>query len=162
MRNMTEGSIGRHLIQYAVPMILGNLFQLTYNAADSVIIGKFLGENALAAVATSNPVMTIMILGASGIGIGASVIMGKFYGAKDHAALKREFSTTVISCTVFSLLVFLLGSLLTPEILTWRYRICGSSSSAFYFLSNIISCPTRCEASAIPGRRWFFCRCPVC
>lgn len=118
MRNMTEGSIGRHLIQYAVPMILGNLFQLTYNAADSVIIGKFLGENALAAVATSNPVMTIMILGASGIGIGASVIMGKFYGAKDHAALKREFSTTVISCTVFSLLVFLLGSLLTPEILT--------------------------------------------
>ena len=118
MRNMTEGSIGRHLIQYAVPMILGNLFQLTYNAADSVIIGKFLGENALAAVATSNPVMTIMILGASGIGIGASVIMGKFYGAKDHAALKREFSTTVISCTVVSLLVFLLGSLLTPEILT--------------------------------------------
>lgn len=127
MRNMTEGSIGRHLIQYAVPMILGNLFQLTYNAADSVIIGKFLGENALAAVSTSNPVMTIMVLGASGIGIGASVITGRFYGAKDYAALKREFSTTVISCTVFSLLVFLFGSLLTPAML----RLIHTPEAAF-------------------------------
>lgn len=119
MKDMTQGSITRNLIRYAVPMILGNLMQLTYNAADSVIIGKYMGEEALAAVSTSNPIMTIMVLGASGIGIGASVIMGKFCGAKDYAKLKREFSTTVLFSTAFSFLVFLLGIFTTPLLLSW-------------------------------------------
>ena len=96
MHDMTKGSISRHLICYAIPMILGNILQLTYNAVDSVIIGKCLGEEALAAVSTSNPVMTIMILGASGLGIGASVIMSRFYGAKDLEGFRKEFSTTVL------------------------------------------------------------------
>ena len=67
MRKMTQGSIARHLIAYALPLILGNLFQLTYNAVDSIVIGKFAGENALAAVSAANPVMTIVILGVSGV-----------------------------------------------------------------------------------------------
>lgn len=119
MKDMTQGSIIKHIIGYAVPMILGNILQLTYNAADSMIIGKYLGENALAAVSTSNPIMTIMVLGASGIGIGASVIMGKLYGAKDEDGVKREYATTLISGTVLSLLVFCFGILMTPQILSW-------------------------------------------
>ena len=117
MRDMTRGSIGRHLLAYAIPMIAGNILQLTYNAVDSVIIGKYLGEDALAAVGTANPVMTIMILGASGIGIGASVLISKFYGAKDFEGLKKEFSTTVIFGVFFSFLVFLVGFLLSGDIL---------------------------------------------
>ena len=77
MRKMTQGSIARHLIAYALPLILGNLFQLTYNAVDSIVIGKFAGENALAAVSAANPVMTIVILGVSGVSIGASVLMSR-------------------------------------------------------------------------------------
>ena len=119
MQNMTSGKISLHLIKYAIPMILGNIMQLTYNAVDSVIIGKCLGETALAAVSTSGPIMTIMVLGASGIGIGASVIMSRYYGAGDRAALKREFSTTVIFSTVFSLVVFAVGMVLNRQILTW-------------------------------------------
>lgn len=119
MQNMTRGSIIRHLIRYAVPMILGNLLQLTYNAADSVIIAKYLGKDALAAVSSCNPVMTVMVLGASGIGIGASVLMSRFYGAGDHETLRREFSTTVLFSTVFSLAVFALGELLARNILSW-------------------------------------------
>ncbi len=119
MQDMTRGGIGRHLIRYAVPMVLGNMMQLTYNAVDSVIIGKTLGEDALAAVSTANPIMTIMILGASGIGIGASVIMSRFYGAKELERLKREFSTTVIFSTIFSVAVFLAGFLLAGRLLTW-------------------------------------------
>ncbi|MDO4960546.1 MAG: MATE family efflux transporter [Eubacteriales bacterium] len=117
MQDMTEGSISSHLIKYAVPMILGNLLQLTYNAADSVIIGKCLGEQALAAVSTAGPIMTVMILGASGIGIGASVIMSRFYGAKDMESFRREFSTTVIFSTLFSLAVFVLGFGFSAELL---------------------------------------------
>ncbi len=119
MRDMTVGSIEGHLIKYAVPMILGNIIQLTYNAADSVIIGKYLGEEALAAVSVSNPIMTIMILGASGIGIGASVIMSRFYGAGDMEKLKREFSTTLIFGALFSLAVFIMGFLLSGQMLRW-------------------------------------------
>ena len=78
MRKMTQGSIARHLIAYALPLILGNIFQLTYNAVDSIVIGKFAGENALAAVSAANPVMTIVILSVSGVSIGASVLMSRF------------------------------------------------------------------------------------
>ena len=119
MHDMTKGSISRHLIRYAIPMILGNILQLTYNAVDSVIIGKCLGEEALAAVSTSNPVMTIMILGASGLGIGASVIMSRFYGAKDLEGFRKEFSTTVLFTTFLSFVLFLAGMILSPHILRW-------------------------------------------
>ncbi len=114
---MTKGSIFLHIILYALPMILGNYLQLTYNMADSIIIGKFLGEDSLAAVSTVNPIMTLMVLGASGIGMGASIIIARLFGAEDYKRLKREFSTTVIAGTVFSLVVFVLGFLLAREIL---------------------------------------------
>ena len=64
--DMTEGNIPKHLISYSIPLILGNLFQLTYNAVDSIIVGRFIGKEALAAVGVSSPVMNIIILGISG------------------------------------------------------------------------------------------------
>ena len=117
MRKMTEGSITRHLLAYALPLILGNFFQLTYNAVDSIIIGKFAGEGALAAVSAANPVMTIVILGVSGISIGASVLMSRFYGAGDHDALRREVATTVLFGAGCSLVVFALGLSFAPQLL---------------------------------------------
>ena len=117
MRKMTEGSIVRHLLAYALPLILGNFFQLTYNAVDSILIGKFASEGALAAVSAANPVMTIVILGVSGISIGASVLMSRFYGAGDEAALRREVATTIVFGAAASLLVFAAGLALSPRIL---------------------------------------------
>ena len=107
--NMTEGKIGRHLINYSVPLILGNLFQLTYNAVDSIIAGRFIGKEALAAEGTASPVMNIVILGISGICMGASVLMREFYGAGQKEKLKREMSTTVLFGLWFSLAVAALG-----------------------------------------------------
>ena len=117
--DMTQGSITRHLLKYTVPMVLGNIMQLTYNAADSIIISKNLGQDALAAVSVSEPIMTVMVLGASGMGIGASVLMSRFYGARDRERLRREFSTTLIFGLFFSLAVFLAGLLLAPRLLRW-------------------------------------------
>ena len=119
MQDMTRGSITRHLIQYAVPMILGNILQLTYNAVDSIIISKFLGETALAAVSTSDPIFTILVLGASGISLGASVMIAKFRGAGQADQVKREFSTTFLFGLVFSLVVFLAGLALSGNMLRW-------------------------------------------
>lgn len=119
MQDMTKGSITRHLIQYAIPMILGNILQLTYNAVDSVIISKFLGENALAAVSTSDPIFTILVLGASGISLGTSVMISKFRGAGEENQVKREFSTTLIFGVFFSLAIFALGFALAGTMLRW-------------------------------------------
>ncbi|MDD7200600.1 MAG: MATE family efflux transporter [Sphaerochaetaceae bacterium] len=119
MRDMTEGSIKGHLLSYAVPMVLGNLLQLTYNAVDSIVIGKFVGADALAAVSTANPIMTIVILGVSGLSIGAGVLMSEYYGAKDASALKREFSTTILFGFWTSLVVFALGFLFSSDIIRW-------------------------------------------
>ena len=116
-RKMTGGSIARHLIAYALPLILGNFFQLTYNAVDSIIIGKFAGENALAAVSAANPVMTIVILGVSGISIGASLLMSRFFGAGQEELLRREAATTIVFGAAASAAVFVPGLLLSGPIL---------------------------------------------
>lgn len=70
VKDMTEGNIPRHLISYAIPLILGNLFQLTYNAVDSIVIGRFAGNEALAAVGTAEPVMNFLIMGITGLCVG--------------------------------------------------------------------------------------------
>ncbi len=110
VKNMTEGNIPSRLIGFSIPLVLGNLFQLTYNAVDSIVVGRFAGENALAAVGTGNPVMNIVILGITGICIGASVLMSEFYGAGKQERLKQEVSTVLLSGAYFSLAVALLGT----------------------------------------------------
>lgn len=107
--NMTQGRVGRHLIGYAVPLVLGNLFQLMYNVVDSVIAGRFIGKEALAAAGTANPVMSIVILGISGLCVGAGVLMSEAYGAGEHDKLRSEMATTLLFGLYFSLAVSVLG-----------------------------------------------------
>lgn len=115
--NMTEGSITRHLINYSVPLILGNLFQLTYNAVDSIIAGRFIGKDALAAAGMAAPVMNLVILGISGVCIGAGVLMSEFFGAEKYEKLKREMSTMTLFGLCFSVTVVVIGILCTPMLL---------------------------------------------
>ncbi len=117
MRKMTEGRISGHLLALAIPLILGNFFQLTYNAVDSIIVGKFAGEGALAAVSAANPVMTIVILGVSGISIGASVLMSRLFGAGEEETLRREVATTLLFGAAASLIVFVLGVVFSGKLL---------------------------------------------
>ena len=115
--NMTEGNIAKHLIRFAIPMILGNLFQLTYNAVDSIIVGRHLGTDAVAAVGTANPIMNVAIFFIGGICMGASVLMSQYYGAQDFEKLKREISTTLLAGILFTLFVTVVSFLLTRPIL---------------------------------------------
>ena len=117
MRDLTKGNISAELIRFSIPLILGNLFQLTYNAVDSIIVGRFAGEDALAAVGTANPVMNIVILGITGVCIGASVLMSEFFGAGQYEKLKREVSTTLLFGCYFSMAVVLLGLFLSGPIM---------------------------------------------
>ena len=106
--DMTEGRIIPQLTEFTIPLVLGNLFQLTYNAADSVIVGKFVGDDALAAVGTAGPVMNMVILFISGMCMGAGILMSTQYGAKKYEQLERQISTTMLGGLAFSAVVAVL------------------------------------------------------
>lgn len=93
------------------------MFQLTYNAVDSIIVGHFVGKEALAAVGICNPVSTLMILFLNGLCMGASILMGIQYGAKDYETLHRQISTTLLSGAVFSFFLTLVCVIFAVPIL---------------------------------------------
>ena len=103
VKDMTKGPILSTLVKFTVPLVLGNLLQLTYNAVDSMIVGRYIGKEALAAVGTSNPMMTLVLLFTNGICLGAGILVGFHYGAKEEEILKRQVSTGMIAGIVFSL-----------------------------------------------------------
>ena len=116
--DMTKGKIFPILIKFTVPLVLGNLLQLTYNAVDSIIVGQYVGKDALAAVGTSNPLFTLIILFVQGICLGAGILVGTLYGAKDYKTLQREVSTAMISGVVFSLALTAISLAAAPVLLT--------------------------------------------
>lgn len=91
--NMTTGGIGRHLIRFSIPLIIGNLFQLTYNAADSIIVGRFAGDAGAACIGTANPLMNIMLFFIVGACNGISVLLAEYYGAGNE----ERFHTAVVT-----------------------------------------------------------------
>ncbi len=116
-KDMTSGAITPLLVKFTIPLVLGNLFQLTYNAADSIIVGKFVGENALAAVGTSNPLMTLAILFINGMCLGAGILVSTAFGAGDTKLVERQVSTAAIAGTVFSVVFSALCILLATPLL---------------------------------------------
>lgn len=117
MKDMTKGPALGHLCTYALPLILSNWFQMGYNAIDSIIVGRFIGKDALAAVGIASPLMNLVILSISGLCIGAGVLMSEFFGAKNWKALQIQFSTTILSGAILSIIIALLGILFVRPIL---------------------------------------------
>ena len=116
-QDMTQGKIMPMLVHFTIPLVLGNLFQLTYNAVDSIIVGHFVGKEALAAVGICNPITTLFILFLNGLCMGASILIGMYYGAKEEEKLARQMSTTMLAGLVFSLVLTLVCIVFSPQIL---------------------------------------------
>lgn len=97
---MTEGSIWKSILLFSVPLILGNLLQQLYNTADSIIVGNFLGSNALAAVGSSGSPIYLLIGFSQGVAVGAGVVVSQYLGAKDkketHIAVHTSLAIAVI------------------------------------------------------------------
>lgn len=102
-KDLTQGKIMPLLVGFTVPLVLGNLFQLTYNAVDSIIVGHYVGKEALAAVGICNPIMTLMILFLNGLCMGAGILIGTQYGARDYDTMQKQISSTMLGGVVFSL-----------------------------------------------------------
>ncbi len=115
--DFTEGSIGRKLLAFALPLFLGNLFQQLYNAADSLIVGNFLGREALAAVSSSAPIIFMLVGFFNGLAAGAGVVISRAYGAKDSERLQRAMHTDAAFGVAAGIALTIFAVLFTPVIL---------------------------------------------
>jgi len=114
---MTEGSIWKQLLLFALPLMVGNLFQQFYNTVDSIIVGNFVGKEALAAVGSVGPIINSLIGFFAGLATGAGVVISQSYGAKNEHKVSRAVHTTLYLTFILCIVATIIGVLLTPAML---------------------------------------------
>ncbi len=115
--DMTQGVIWKQLIIFAVPLLIGNLFQQLYNTVDSIVVGNFVSTEALAAVGSVTPVINMLIGFFSGLATGAGVIISQYFGAKDGERVHKTVHTTLLMTIAMGVLFTFIGILMTPYML---------------------------------------------
>ena len=115
--SLTEGPISQALISFALPLLLGNLFQQLYNTADSLIVGNFLGSEALAAVSSSGNLIFLMVGLVNGVSMGAGVVIARYFGAKDYDRMQKTIHTLLAFGLVAGALLTVVGVVLSPVML---------------------------------------------
>jgi len=116
MKNLTEGHSGSLIFKFAIPMLIGNVFQQSYNIVDSIVVGRYVGKEALAAVGASFPLIFMLISFVVGVAMGTTIIISQYYGAKDMKMVKRAIETMYIVLFVASIVVTILGITLSGPI----------------------------------------------
>ncbi len=114
---MTEGVIWKQLIAFAVPLLLGNLLQQLYNTVDSIVVGQFIGSDALAAVSSSNSLINMVIGMFLGIATGAGVIISQYYGARNKKKMQEAVHTAIALCFIGGVILIVVGIVFSPAIL---------------------------------------------
>ncbi len=117
MQDLTEGNEAKLILAFTIPMFIGNVFQQSYNIIDSIIVGKVLGKNALAAVGASFPILFFLLALIMGVTMGFSIMISQFYGAKQMDQVRRTIDTTYIFLFASSLVCSVAGILLSGPIL---------------------------------------------
>lgn len=116
---LTEGSIAKKLIGFTIPIFLGNLFQQLYNTADTLIVGRLIGSDALAAVGSSGNLIFLIVGFFNGLALGAGVVIARYFGAQDRENVNKAIHTTLLVGLISSAIVTLIGLVLAPQILQW-------------------------------------------
>ncbi len=116
-KTMTEGPIWKNILAFSVPLILGNLFQQLYNTVDSIIVGNYIGSEALAAVGSSGAIINLLVGFCIGASAGAGVVISQFFGAKDNEGVRKAVHTTVAVAVFAGAIVSIAGIFLSPVIL---------------------------------------------
>lgn len=114
---MTEGSIWKKILFFSIPLILGNLFQQLYNTVDSIIVGNYIGSEALAAVGSSGSIITLLIGFCIGASAGAGVVIAQFYGARDKEGVRKAVHTTIAIAIAAGAILTIVGIVTTPLLL---------------------------------------------
>ena len=124
---MTEGSIWKQLLLYSIPLILGNLFQQLYNTVDSIIVGNYIGSEALAAVGSGGSIINLLIGFCVGASAGAGVVIAQFFGAQDEEGVRKAVHTTLAIAMTAGAVMTVVGIVLVPYLL----RMMGTPQEVF-------------------------------
>ena len=117
-RDMTEGTPWKRIAEFAFPMLLGNFAQQLYNTADSVIVGHFVGDNALAAVGSASPILNLLLAIFVGVSTGAGIVVSQNFGAKDREGLSLAIGNCITLAALATVLIMIIGPLVTMPFLT--------------------------------------------
>ena len=117
VQDMTTGSPMSKLIQFSLPLLIGNLAQQLYNTVDSIVVGKYIGDTALAAVGTAGPILNLLLVLFMGVATGASIMASQYFGAKDRYGLSRVVGSTLVLTLVSGLIMMAMGLLASPALI---------------------------------------------
>ncbi|MBR0171977.1 MAG: MATE family efflux transporter [Lachnospiraceae bacterium] len=115
--DMTTGNPVKQVLRFTIPMLIGNFAQQLYNTADSVIVGRFVGDNALAAVGSAMPFLNLMLVLFIGISVGASVMVAQYFGARKREELSRSIGSCISLTAIASLIIMVIGPLASKPVL---------------------------------------------
>ena len=110
-RDMTSGNIVMQILMFSLPLMMGNIFQMLYNTVDSIVVGNFVGKEALAAVGSTTMIVNMLVFFFNGFSIGACVIIGQYFGARDMDKLHRSVETTMAMTFIFCAVMTAIGVL---------------------------------------------------
>ena len=117
VQDMTQGSPMRGLIKFSVPLLIGNLAQQLYNTVDSIVVGRYIGDTALAAVGTAGPILNLLLVLFMGISTGASILSAQYFGAKDRPTLNKVVGSAITLTLAAGLLMTVVGYLASPALI---------------------------------------------
>ena len=116
-KDLTEGPPWKRIVEFAIPMLIGNIAQQLYNTADSIIVGKYIGDNALAAVGSAAPILNLLLVLFVGIAVGAGIMVSQYFGAKDREKLSRTIGICITLTAISSAIIMIIGPIVTRPLL---------------------------------------------
>ena len=134
-KDMTQGAPWQRILEFSVPMLLGNIAQQLYNTADSVIVGIYVGDNALAAVGSAAPILNLLLALFVGISTGAGIVISQAYGARDREGLSKNIGNCITLAGIATLAIMLLGPMVTKPLL----RLLGTPDSILGWCTSYLN-----------------------
>lgn len=116
-KDMTEGTPWKRIVEFSIPMIIGNIAQQFYNTADSVIVGRYVGDNALAAVGSAGPILNLLLVLFVGISVGAGIMVAQYFGAKEREKLSHTIGICITLTAIASVIIMVIGPFVTRPLL---------------------------------------------
>ena len=131
--DMTEGRPWEKILIFTFPMILGNIAQQLYNTVDSIVVGKYIGDNALAAVGSASPIFNLLLVLFVGISTGASIMVSQYFGARKREELSVTIGNCLVLTAIASVFIMIVATLAARPLL-----ILFQSPQAIYFIATKI------------------------
>ena len=133
-KDMTEGAPWKRILEFSIPMLLGNVAQQLYNTADSIIVGMYVGDNALAAVGSAMPILNLLLALFVGISTGAGIVVSQRYGAKDRQGLTEAIGNCIALSIIATIVIMVIGPMISMPML----KLLGTPESIIYWCDDYL------------------------